>query len=56
LLLAWGSPELDVLALTVIAGNAALADTCPSRKPRRLAGDHPGSAGHGSEPGLKHGD
>jgi len=27
LLLAWGSPELDVLALTVVAGNARLADT-----------------------------
>src|SRR6266404_5446035 len=27
LLLAWGSPELDVLALTVVAGNAPLADT-----------------------------
>ncbi|MBI3824447.1 MAG: nucleoside hydrolase [Candidatus Rokubacteria bacterium] len=27
LLLAWGSPELRVLALTVVAGNAALADT-----------------------------
>src|SRR6202022_3752472 len=26
-LLAWGSPELDVLALTVVAGNAPLADT-----------------------------
>lgn len=26
LLLAWGSPELDVLALTVVAGNAPLAD------------------------------
>jgi len=27
LLLAWGSPELDVLALTVVAGNAPLVDT-----------------------------
>jgi inosine-uridine nucleoside N-ribohydrolase len=27
LLLAWGSPALDVLALTVVAGNAPLADT-----------------------------
>lgn len=27
LLLAWGSPELDVLALTIVAGNAPLADT-----------------------------
>ena len=27
LLLAWGSPELDVLALTVVAGNAPLAET-----------------------------
>jgi inosine-uridine nucleoside N-ribohydrolase len=26
-MLAWGSPELDVLALTVVAGNAPLADT-----------------------------
>jgi len=25
LLLAWGSPELDVLALTVVAGNADIA-------------------------------
>ena len=34
LLLAWGSPELDVLALTVVAGNAPLADT--SRNAARL--------------------
>src|SRR6185295_3096688 len=27
LLLAWGSPELDLLALTVVAGNAPLANT-----------------------------
>src|SRR4029077_6936183 len=27
LMLAWGSPELDVLALTVVAGNAPLANT-----------------------------
>ena len=43
LLLAWGSPELDVLALTVVAGNAPLADTARSaarlvavRRPARL--------------------
>jgi len=35
LLLAWGSPELDVLALTVVAGNARLADT--ARNAARLA-------------------
>ena len=43
LLLAWGSPELDVLALTVVAGNAPLADTARNaarlvavRRPPRL--------------------
>jgi inosine-uridine nucleoside N-ribohydrolase len=43
LLLAWGSPELDVLALTVVAGNAPLADTArntarlvAARQPARL--------------------
>src|SRR5260370_18406698 len=43
LLLARGSPELDVLALTVVAGNAPLADTArnaarlvPVRRPARL--------------------
>jgi inosine-uridine nucleoside N-ribohydrolase len=43
LLLAWGSPELDVLALTVVAGNAALADAARNaarlvavRRPARL--------------------
>ena len=43
LLLAWGSPELDVLALTVVAGNVALADTARNaarlvamRRPARL--------------------
>ena len=43
LLLAWGSPELDVLALTVVAGNAPLADTArntarlvAARRPARL--------------------
>jgi len=43
LLLAWGSPELDVLALTVVAGNAPLADTARNaarlvavRRPARL--------------------
>ena len=36
LLLAWGSPELDVLALTVVAGNVPLADT--ARNAARL--DH----------------
>ena len=49
LLLAWGSPELDVLALTVVAGNAPLADTArnaarlvavrrPARAPRIALG------------------
>ncbi len=43
LLLAWGSPELDVLALTVVAGNAPLANTArnaarlvAARRPARL--------------------
>src|SRR5215467_3117531 len=43
LLLAWGSPELDVLALTIVAGNAGLADTARNaarlvavRRPARL--------------------
>jgi len=43
LLFAWGSPELDVLALTVVAGNAALADAARNaarlvavRRPARL--------------------
>ena len=43
LLLAWGSPELDVLALTVVAGNAPLDDTARNaarlvavRRPARL--------------------
>ena len=43
LLLAWGSPELDVLALTVVAGNAPLSDTARNaarmvavRRPARL--------------------
>jgi inosine-uridine nucleoside N-ribohydrolase len=43
LLLAWGSPELDVLALTVVAGNAPLANTARNaarlvavRRPARL--------------------
>ena len=43
LLLAWGSPELDVLALTVVAGNAPLADAARNaarlvavRRPARL--------------------
>jgi inosine-uridine nucleoside N-ribohydrolase len=43
LLLAWGSPELDVLALTVVAGNAPLDDTARNaarllavRRPSRL--------------------
>jgi purine nucleosidase len=43
LLLAWGSPELDVLALTVVAGNAPLANTALNtarlvavRRPARL--------------------
>src|ERR1700730_10567223 len=43
LMLAWGSPELDVLALTVVAGNAPLADTARNaarlvavRRPARL--------------------
>jgi len=43
LLLAWGSPELDVLALTVVAGNGPLADTARNaarlvavRRPARL--------------------
>jgi len=43
LMLAWGSPELDVLALTVVAGNARLADTARNaarlvavRQPARL--------------------
>ena len=43
LLLAWGSPELDVLALTVVAGNAPLAGTARNaarmvavRRPARL--------------------
>ena len=43
LLLAWGSPELDVLALTVVAGNAPLTDTARNaarlvavRRPPRL--------------------
>jgi inosine-uridine nucleoside N-ribohydrolase len=43
LLLAWGSPELDVLALTVVAGNAPLAATARNaarlvalRRPARL--------------------
>src|SRR5262245_35654820 len=43
LLLAWGSPELDVLALTVVAGNAPLASTARNaarlvavRRPARL--------------------
>jgi inosine-uridine nucleoside N-ribohydrolase len=42
-MLAWGSPELDVLALTVVAGNAPLADTARNaarlvavRRPPRL--------------------
>ena len=49
LLLAWGSPELDVLALTVVAGNAPLADTArnaarliaarrPARQPQLALG------------------
>jgi len=49
LLLAWGSPELDVLALTVVAGNVPLADTArntarlvavrrPARQPRIALG------------------
>jgi inosine-uridine nucleoside N-ribohydrolase len=49
LLFAWGSPELDVLALTVVAGNAPLADTArnaarlvavrrPARPPRIALG------------------
>jgi inosine-uridine nucleoside N-ribohydrolase len=49
LLFAWGSPELDVLALTVVAGNAPLADTArnaarlvavrrPARSPRIVLG------------------
>ena len=49
LVLAWGSPELDVLALTVVAGNAPLADTArnaarlvavrrPARPPRIALG------------------
>jgi len=49
LLLAWGSPELDVLALTVVAGNVPLADTArnaarlvavrrPARPPRIALG------------------
>jgi purine nucleosidase len=52
LLLAWGSPELDVLALTVVAGNAPLADTArnaarlvavrrPARSPRIALGAAP---------------
>jgi inosine-uridine nucleoside N-ribohydrolase len=43
LMLAWGSPELDVLALTVVAGNAPLAATARNtarlvavRRPSRL--------------------
>jgi inosine-uridine nucleoside N-ribohydrolase len=43
LLLAWGSPELDVLALTVVAGNAPLDNTARNaarlvavRRPARL--------------------
>src|SRR5262249_17098273 len=43
LLLAWGSPELDVLALTVVAGHAPPADTARTaarvvavRQPARL--------------------
>jgi inosine-uridine nucleoside N-ribohydrolase len=43
LMLAWGSPELDVLALTVVAGNASLANTARNaarlvavRRPARL--------------------
>lgn len=43
LILAWGSRELDVLALTVVAGNAPLADTARNaarlvavRRPARL--------------------
>ena len=49
MLFAWGSPELDVLALTVVAGNAPLADTArnaarlvavrrPARPPRIALG------------------
>ena len=49
LMLAWGSPELDVLALTVVAGNAPLADTArnaarlvavrrPARQPQVVLG------------------
>ena len=55
LLLAWGSPELDVLALTVVAGNAPLADTARNaarlvavRRPARpssLWGPRPRCAG-----------
>lgn len=48
-MLAWGSPELDVLALTVVAGNVPLADTArnaarlvavrrPARPPRIALG------------------
>jgi len=43
LLLAWGSPELDVLALTAVAGNAPIADTArnaarlvAARRPARV--------------------
>src|SRR5580765_1053200 len=52
LLLAWGSPELDVLALTVVAGNAPLADTARNaarlvalRRPARLPQIALGAAG-----------
>src|SRR5215472_10241664 len=43
LMLAWGSPELEVLALTVVAGNARLADAARNaarlvavRRPARM--------------------
>ena len=52
MLLAWGSPELDVLALTVVAGNAPLADTARNaarlvalRRPARLPQIALGAAG-----------
>src|SRR5262244_698907 len=49
LLLAWGSPELDVLALTVVAGNAPLAST--ARNAARLVAG--GREGGGSGPGPR---
>jgi len=52
LLLAWGSPELDVLALTVVAGNAPLVDTARNtarlvavRRPARVPQIALGAAG-----------